>query len=744
MQSVLALHSDPRLDAFLARAASPEFTFRVLPLLDCKSEDQLVQILPTHVRLADSALVDLSSLQIVGKWVLAWLRTHQPELPVIVRLHSDQLVQAELSPDWTFVFQNDPIERVRQIINTYLSHRHMAQEVQFLREAVNRRSPATAARPAWPPAGEASPNTTFRDAFVNLTRLLGTSYDVRSLTEQVVSLLREMFGIGRLAIFVREKDVGLVKTTASGLPSGRCVLMAGVGISRDLLRNFSLSLEGGIGRQAATQARIVRRDAMYAEPVDRFDPHIAKEFQILGTEFAVPVLDRDTTLGVLTFDGKVTGEPFTNKELELVFNLMNQLGMMITNIWLHQDVSGQQSFLQDLLTHIQSGVVVADSRRKISALNRRAAELLGLSQTSAIGADLSWLPSQVGDLLFQTCHSGQMHQQREVALPQSGRVLSVSTSQFHARADESRGESSTFSVAVIEDITQLKQQHAQARQLEQQEFVLQLASRLSHELKNSLVSINTFAQLLPQQYDRKEFRDEFFKIVAHEVTRVDLLVENLTFFAHPLVLRYEEVDLGELLDNTVTRVVDEFKRQHGSAVVSTTGGQPTITSTMGQPIIVNKRFGHSAKKVACDPRRLSLAIHNMMFNAIQSMPSGGRLSLLTDDAKPNGHAEPRVQISVVDTGEGISLAHIEQVFQPFFTTRNVGVGLGLTISQKIIQRHGGHIAIESKLGKGTSMIVTLPITASPAPDETPSPQEETPAAPPAKNAPRPREMAART
>jgi signal transduction histidine kinase len=397
---------------------------------------------------------------------------------------------------------------------------------------------------------------------------------------------------------------------------------------------------------------------------------------------------------------------------------MNQFGIRLANLWLHQEVASQQAFMQDVLAHVQSGVVVIDAQHKIAAINHRAAALLNLGEKSALGADLSWLPAQVGDVLFQTAQSGQAAQHREITLAQTGRVLSVSTSRFAGRAD-----AGMFTAGVIEDVTELKQQHAHARQIAQQEFILQLAARLSHELKNSLVSINTFAQLLPQQYERKEFRDEFFKIVAHEVTRVDLLVENLTFFAHPLILRYEEVDLTELLQTTLSRLVEECKRQHGSAVITSTTGQQTIPSVTGKPVVLNARFGHTAKKIECDPKRLSLAIHNIMYNAIQSMPDGGRLSLVTDDAKPNGHAEPRVQISVLDTGEGIALANLDHIFEPFFTTRNVGVGLGLTIAQKIVQKHGGHITVESKLSKGTSMMLTVPVKAAPATDDA-SPQRE--------------------
>src|SRR6266481_5786425 len=100
MQTVLVLHNDSRLEPFLARASGPEYTFRDFSLQDCKSEEHLVQILPPQVQLADAVLVDLVSLQILGKWILAWLRAHHAEMPVIVRVAPDHLGMADLSPNW--------------------------------------------------------------------------------------------------------------------------------------------------------------------------------------------------------------------------------------------------------------------------------------------------------------------------------------------------------------------------------------------------------------------------------------------------------------------------------------------------------------------------------------------------------------------------------------------------------------------------------------------------------------------
>lgn len=723
MQSVLVLHCDPKLEPILARVSSPEFSFRDFSLVEFKSEERLNQLLPPQVLVSDAVLVDLPSLQILGKWVLAWLRTHQPTLPVIVRADSTAALAADLMPHWTYVYQSDPIERVRQIVSTYLTHHRLQRELRSLKESITRHPPSPAPMAVSRPLVTAENPHSQRESLRSLARLLSHGNDLKGLVDQALFLLRDMFGVGKVALFLREQEPDLISRGPSALTQGSLVYEGSVGMPRDILRSLPLSLHSGIGRMVATGARIVRRDAASLAWQQAIDTQCEKEFEVLGTDFAVPILDGETTLGMVTFGGKITGEPFANDELELVFHLMNQCGLMLRNVWLHQEVEGQRSFMLDVLAHAQNGVLVLSARGKIAALNRRAAELFGIDEKGLIGADANWLPSQVSDLLFETLRTGQPHKQREVRIHKTGLTLSISTARFPSLAEGGRADTKAFAVASIEDMTQIKAQHARAREVEQQEFVLTLASRLSHELKNSLVSISTFAQLLPQQYDSKEFRDEFFKIVSHEVSRVDMLVEHLNFFAQPLLLRLSENDLGELCDGVIARLVEEFKRQRGGADVTTTQGQPTILSAAGQPITINKRYAHTARKIECDPKRLELALHNIVFNALQSMPGGGRLSLVTDDAKANGHAEPRIEISVIDTGEGIPLANLEAVFQPFFTTRNVGVGLGLTISQKVIERHGGHISVESKLGKGSTFKVIVPVKAV-ASDEDVSPLSE--------------------
>jgi signal transduction histidine kinase len=271
-------------------------------------------------------------------------------------------------------------------------------------------------------------------------------------------------------------------------------------------------------------------------------------------------------------------------------------------------------------------------------------------------------------------------------------------------------------VALVEDLTQEKLELAHEREAADREFFMRLAFRLSHELKNSLVSIKIFAQLLPERYSEKEFREQFSSVVTNEVNRVDVLVNNLTFFSHPLGLVHEEVVLTELLDSCVRNVSGEFARRQLAQVIAV--GDKTEPVPNVPVVTLRKNLAHKLARLEGDKLRLMQAVEHVLRNALQAMPAGGRLIISTSDctdgAVPVGGA---VKIEFQDTGEGIGLETLPRVTEPFVTTRNVGVGLGLTIVKKIVERHSGRLEIDSMLGRGTTVTMVLPVKAQAHPED---------------------------
>ena len=118
-----------------------------------------------------------------------------------------------------------------------------------------------------------------------------------------------------------------------------------MGLSPGLTEHFELSFEGGIGGHIFRMGRVLRR---YSEEA-RNDLETQKEFELLGAEVAVPILDRETVLGVAVFDGRITGEPLVNTELQLIFHLLEQVGLALRNIWLHDQLAGNHEMMTGVL-----------------------------------------------------------------------------------------------------------------------------------------------------------------------------------------------------------------------------------------------------------------------------------------------------------------------------------------------------------------------------------------------------------
>jgi signal transduction histidine kinase len=214
-----------------------------------------------------------------------------------------------------------------------------------------------------------------------------------------------------------------------------------------------------------------------------------------------------------------------------------------------------------------------------------------------------------------------------------------------------------------------------------------LTAGLAHEIRNPLVAIKTFTQLLPDRLDDEEFREEFLKIASGEVDRISLLVNELLDFARPSDPKLELENINTLLDGMILLVSTETKKKQ---------------------INVIKNFASDLPTVQIDREQIKQVFLNILLNAIGATSENGQIMVKTKSfMKPGG--EPYVQIEFADTGCGIPEEHLEEIFNPFFTTKSTGSGLGLSISNQIVQDHRGYIDVESQLDKGSSFFINLPV-----------------------------------
>jgi signal transduction histidine kinase len=218
-----------------------------------------------------------------------------------------------------------------------------------------------------------------------------------------------------------------------------------------------------------------------------------------------------------------------------------------------------------------------------------------------------------------------------------------------------------------------------------------LTAGLAHEIRNPLVAIKTLTQLLPERLEDEEFRSQFLKIASGEVDRISSLVNELLDFARPSDPKWAFEDINAILDGMILLV---------------------STGTKKKLITIIRDYDSHLPPAQIDREQIKQVVLNILLNAIDATPENGTITVQTRSfIKPGG--EPYVQIEFTDTGCGIPSENLEDIFNPFFTTKAAGSGLGLSISNQIIQDHKGYIDVESQLERGSSFSINLPVRQDP-------------------------------
>jgi two-component system NtrC family sensor kinase len=217
-----------------------------------------------------------------------------------------------------------------------------------------------------------------------------------------------------------------------------------------------------------------------------------------------------------------------------------------------------------------------------------------------------------------------------------------------------------------------------------------LIASLAHEIRNPLVSIKTFTQLLPERIEDEEFRNYFLKVASGEIDRLTSLINELLGFARPSEPRLEGEDVNGLIDKMEVLIATEARKKN---------------------VALEKNYSRDLPNVRVDAEQLKQVLLNLLLNAIQAIKGEGKIWIETRTVQVpmEEKVEAFIQIEVRDSGVGIPKENLERIFDPFFSTRPEGSGLGLAISHQIIHDHGGFISVESEVGKGTSFKIHLPL-----------------------------------
>ncbi|MCE9612989.1 MAG: PAS domain-containing protein [Lentisphaerae bacterium] len=403
---------------------------------------------------------------------------------------------------------------------------------------------------------------------------------------------------------------------------------------------------------------------------------------------------RNRLIGVLLLGARSSGRIYSNEDQHNLQVVCKHLGVAIENAQLYTESIQHRLHSITLLNNLVNGVVAADADGEISMINSEAQRICRLASPEGQSLALGDLPGPVAEALRRTLQLGvgERDVDADITVPDGPPVpVRLGTSPLHDADGRIMG-----ALAVLSDQTTVRRLESQIRRTDRLASVGTLAAGMAHEIKNPLVTINTFAQLLPDRYQDPDFRGTFTELVSHEVQRMNSLVNQLLRFARPAPALLAPIDLEAVLDHSLLLMEQQFQNNR---------------------IGLEKLYEMRGAPIRADANQLEQAFVNLLLNALQAMPPEGRLTVrLRKGARPiepargwrPAHAET-VEVIFQDTGCGIAPEHLNNIFDPFFTTRSEGTGLGLSVAHGIITENSGTVEVASEVGVGTTFTIAFPL-----------------------------------
>jgi len=524
----------------------------------------------------------------------------------------------------------------------------------------------------------------FRATVSKAAKILASVTTLRDLLDRFANTVAEAVGTERVFILLPDKQ-GFSQRYPMVEPGARYCLE----LSRD---------QATITELESNREPIVMDELRRARPTPQLQ-RVMRQLDSLQIALAMGIFARDHLAGVLLLGARKSGRIYGATEQGALQVLCGQLAVAIENAELFTEVQNAKIYNETLLENLTSGVIAAGTDERVTVFNNEAGQITGLNAHEIV--DLAALPLELAEPLITTLRTGESQENREIALGvgTGNVIIRASTSIFHGQDRQVLG-----ALMVLTNITAIKRLELQIRRSDRLASLGTLSAGMAHEIKNPLVSLKTFAQLLPERYQDSDFRDTFSNLIGHEIDRIDSLVNQLLRFARPAKPILKPLHAHEILEKALTLVGHRLYQKD---------------------IKLNRSWRADTDTIHGDADQLEQVFLNFFLNAMDAMKTHGELSVKTEirsdeqwvsaltymngESSGNSEAREAFRITIRDSGEGIRTEDIPHVFDPFFTTKDYGTGLGLSVVHGIIQEHGGQIEVESELEKGTAFHILLPL-----------------------------------
>lgn len=342
-------------------------------------------------------------------------------------------------------------------------------------------------------------------------------------------------------------------------------------------------------------------------------------------------------------------------------------------------------YTSKLLETMDNAVISVDNKGIVKTFNRKSEEIFNKKKEEVLKKDCQEVLNLniLGESIFKKCLLEKKNISREIILEEKGlkkKILDLNSSFLTDESGEITGV-----VAVIRDVTEINDLNEEVARHKRLAALGKLSAGIAHEIRNPLSSIRGLAQFVYNSFSKTDERKEDLNTIIQEVDRLNKLVVQVLDFAKLKKPSLTPFSLNDL----IRKIAELFKLE-----------------IKDKQVKFSIELSPDISQIQADEDQVKQILMNVIINAIQAIPKKGEIKIKTEKALLKG--ESAVKLIIKDSGIGISEKDFNQIFDPFFSTKEQGSGLGLSIVYKLIEAHQGEIKVESKEGKGTKFIIFLP------------------------------------
>jgi hypothetical protein len=522
----------------------------------------------------------------------------------------------------------------------------------------------------------------YRRALVGFARDLNSDLDLFRLSERLVHRVMETLVVDRMALLLAPVAAGregeFVTIAHIGFAGQPPVLPRGSEVGARLIAGHTLTLDDPLAQR-------------------RVDVREVDFWREAGIHYFVPCVSKEGTIAVMALGRKASSEPLSSEDMALLAAVAAQAATALENGRLYRqlrvkadELERMREFSENILESLNDGLAVVNRDDRIVRWNRRLEELYGVRHEHAVARRLDEIfePGFIEVLQSARRESPEgaaFYRVPLVTRHEGVRRLLVNVATTPLRDSDG---ATAGTIVIIEDISTRVQLEEQLQISEKMASIGLLAAGVAHEVNTPLTGISSFTQMLLQGAEPDDPKTKVLEKIERQTFRAAKIVNGLLNLARPAQVDCGPVDVNAVINDVLALLDHQFR----------TGR-----------IQVRKELCGSALIVQGIEYKLQQVLLNLFLNARDAMPKGGWLSIVT---RADGEA---AAVEIGDTGSGIPAEQLSRIYDPFFTTKEIGkgTGLGLSITYGIVQEHGGTITCDSSLGQGTRFTLALPLAAAP-------------------------------